>query len=204
MRQTISFILFLCCSLFVPSSMGSTYGDMTKGILMSLPGNMQHDYADAIHKKLPRAVFVPKFKTVHGLYRVHRKVCSLRGCHATSMLYCYSGTPSLFGLKISDNQFFGYSRSSSCIKTVLKNTKHKFYFEADCYNSGLNFGKHTHVIHHVIHTVQFIHTGKRSFNKITTVKMNYPIVFSGVHIYSHYQFRSRSCLVKKLPQLHHG
>jgi hypothetical protein len=204
MRRSNSVVLFLFCFLSAPISMGATSVGVTKSFLSLLPRGVRHDYVDACHGKHRLAVFVPKFKMVNGLYFAHNKTCSLRGCRKTAVLSCENETPRIFGTMISGDQFVGYSHDSLCIKTVLTNTKNKFSFEVDCYNSGLNFDQNAHAIHHVIHTVQFIHTGKRSFNKMTTVKMNYPIVFSDVHIYSHYQYRSRSCLVKKLPQLHHG
>ncbi len=200
-RWFLTIAISLFCFLLPTFSIGDTVSGMSKMLFLSLPKEMQH-YDVEIHKKnSPLEFFAPNFYTDRGLYHVNRKFCTVAGCHTTRGLFCLGGgSPKISGLRISDHQFFDASDFSASLVTVLANTSHEYSFVTDRY--GI-VGK-PYRVHHVVRSVKLFRVGRRSFNKTISIKMNFPLLSSDIHIYSHYQFRSKSCLVKKLPQLHHG
>lgn len=198
-RLFLTIILSAFCFLWPIISIGDTVPGMPKILFFSLPKEMQN-YDVELHKKNPQIeFFTPDFDTYRGLYYVKRKFCTVAGCHITRGLFCLGGgMAKISGLRVRDHQFFDASDFSASLITVFVNTSHEYSFVTDRYEIVDN----PYRVHHAVRSVKLFRVGRRSFNKTTAIKMNFPLLSSDTHIYSHYQFRSRSCFVKKLPQLH--
>lgn len=166
-----------------------------------LPSAFRNNIDAIVSGRLHKHYYSIRVKNSNGLYIQKREFCILGACkNLATTLSCYRGHHGMVGWVLSKNRLFDYSPAMVCEKNIIVNSKYRFSVYNDCYVNRLFHGTYIHFVK----IISLDAHGGNNFSIHIKEEKNYPLLDRDVTVYSRYQFRSRSCVVKKLPQLHHG